>query len=61
MIALLCHHLFDNYVEMSDFDVNLSDNFFDLLVFYVDLSPIHVFKKINNKTFTRLHCAIQLT
>mgnify|MGYP003685834233 CR=1 FL=1 len=35
MVANFCHHLIDNYVDMSDL-------YFDMLVIYVDLSDHYV-------------------
>ena len=41
MVAYFCHHLSDNYVDLSDLFV-LSDRYVDLSDRYVDLSLIHL-------------------
>ena len=38
MVAYFCHHLSENYVDLSDLYVYLSDHYVDLLEKYVDLS-----------------------
>ena len=37
MVAYFCHHLSDNYVDLSDLCVVLSDLYVDLSDLYVDL------------------------
>ena len=40
MVAYFCHHLSNNYVDLSDIYVDLSDLYVDLSDLYVDLSLI---------------------
>ena len=43
MVAYFCHHLSDNYIDLSDLlYVVLSDLYVDLLDLYVDLSDLYV-------------------
>ena len=42
MVAHFCHHLKDNYIDLSDLYVVLSDLYVDLSEVYVDLSLIHL-------------------
>ena len=42
MVAYFCHHLSDNYVDLSYLYVVLSDLYVDLSDIYVDLSLIHL-------------------
>ena len=44
MVSYFCHHLLDNYVDLSDLYVVLSDLYVDLSDLYVDLSVIHFIK-----------------
>ena len=51
MVAYFCHHLSDNYVDLSHIYVDLSDLYVDLSDLYVDLSLIHLLK---NKSLRRV-------
>ena len=42
MVAYFCHHLSDNYVDLSVLCVVLSDLYVDLSDLYVDLSLIQL-------------------
>ena len=42
MVEFFCHHLSDNYVDLSDLNVVLSDLYVDLSDLYVDLSDLYV-------------------
>ena len=42
MVAYFCHHLSDNYVDLTDLYVVLSDLYGDLSDLSVDLSHIHL-------------------
>ena len=44
MVAYFCHHLSDNYVDLSELYVVFSDLNVDLSDLYVDLSLIHLFE-----------------
>ena len=42
MVAYFCHHLSDNYVDLSNLHVDLSDLYVDLSDLYIDLSDLYV-------------------
>ena len=42
MVSYFCHHLQDNYFDLSDLYVDLSDLYVDLSDLYVDLSDLYV-------------------
>ena len=42
MVAYFCHHLSDNYVDLSAIYVDLSDFYVDLSDLYVDLPDLYV-------------------
>ena len=42
MVAYFCHHLSDNYVDLSGLYVVLSDLYVDWSDHYVDMSFIHL-------------------
>ena len=44
MVAYLCHHLSDTYVDLSELYVVVSDLNVDMSDLYVDLSLIHLFE-----------------
>ena len=51
MEAYFCHHLSENYVDLSDLYVVLSDLYVDLSDLYVDLSLIHFLESESEKRF----------
>ena len=55
MEAYFCHHLSNNYVDLSDLYVVLSDLYVDLSEFYFDLSLIHLLEnKSSKRAFAQL-------
>ena len=60
MVAYFCHHLSDNYVDLSDLCVVLSDLYVDLSDLYVDLSHSFVRRWILKKCYCPIN-ALQIT
>ena len=51
MVAYICHHLSDNYNDLSNFYVVLTDHHDELSDLYVDLSLIHLLENKSLKCF----------